>query len=83
MKKSEFANVATAAVSDIRSQPARKTPQSYPQYRQGKKAIIFYGPPELSDELKRLGIDLGTTLQEMLVEASNDFLRKHGRHRVG
>lgn len=83
MKKSEFANVAqTAAVASARVQGARKTPDSYPAYRQGKKAIIFYGQPELSDELKRLAIDKGSTLQDLLVEAANDLLRKHGKHPV-
>ena len=81
VRKSAFANVA-ATVAEKSERPPLDTPKSYPPHRIGKKAIISYHAPEMSDELKRLAIDQRKTLQDMAEEAFNDLLRKYGRHPV-
>lgn len=81
VRKSAFANVVTD-VADASVRPPLETPKSYPAHRQGKKAIISYHAPEMSDELKRLAIDRRVTLQDLTNEAFNDLLRKYGKHPV-
>ena len=81
LRKSAFTNVAQDVVKPA-ARPPLETPKSYPPHRQGKKAIISYHAPELSDELKRLAIDQRTTLQALVDEGLQDLLRKYGRHGV-
>ena len=80
IRKSAFDNVA--APPKALERPPAETPKSYPPHRQGKKAIISYHAPEMSDELKRLAIDRRTSLQDLTEEAFNDLLRKYGKHPV-
>lgn len=81
VRKSAFANVVSK-VEQAAERPPLETPKSYPPHRIGKKAIISYHLPEMSDELKRLAIDQRKTLQDLTNEAFNDLLRKYGRHPV-
>ena len=49
--------------------------------RIGKKAIVGYFSRELSNEIRRIGIDEGLTIQEMLGEALDLFLESRNRAR--
>lgn len=48
--------------------------------RQGKRAMTAYIPAELAKALRVFGAREDRTLEEMVVEALNDFLRKNGEH---
>lgn len=45
----------------------------------GRKGILVRAKPEAWRELKILAIDKGTTLQDVMTEAINDYLRKNGK----
>lgn len=47
--------------------------------RQGKKAVTAYFEPETVRRLKRLGIEADKSMQNMVVEAVADYLKKHGK----
>lgn len=47
--------------------------------RGGKKTTIAYIDPAGARELKLLAIDAGRSQQDLLVEAINDLLVKHGK----
>ena len=48
--------------------------------RQGKRAMTAYIPAELAKALRVYGAREERTLEDMVVEAMNDFLRKYGEH---
>lgn len=50
--------------------------------RQGKRAMTAYIPAELAKALRVFGAREERTLEDMVVEAMNDFLRKNGEHPV-
>ena len=45
--------------------------------RRGKKTIAGFFAPEVSNQLKILGINSGKTVQDLLTEAINDLFTKH------
>lgn len=47
--------------------------------REGKKTTIAYIDPAGARELKMLSVDTGRSQQDLLVEAINDLLIKHGK----
>lgn len=47
--------------------------------RQGKKGIVVYVDQASGRELRRLALDLDTTVQALGEEAFRDLLAKHGR----
>ena len=48
-----------------------------PPSREGLVGITFWAEPKLRDEVKRLAIDSGKPVQELMVEATQDLLAKH------
>jgi len=71
-------NLAPAAteVESISPRPAPTVQRS----RQGKRAMTAYIPAELAKALRVFGAREDRTLEDMVVEAMNDFLRKNGEH---
>lgn len=61
------------------STPAADEPAKGKQAPDGRKGILVRAKPEAWRELKILAIDKGTTLQDVMTEAINDFLRKNGK----
>ena len=49
---------------------------SLPPSRQGKKPITAYVDPQTHKQLRLLGVELGKSNQEMIVEALEDYLGK-------
>lgn len=47
--------------------------------REGKRAIAGFFSPEVSKQLKTIGIERDASVQDMLAEALNLFFEKHGR----
>lgn len=45
--------------------------------RAGKKALIGYFEPGVSKQLKQIGLDRDTTVQDLLGEALNDLFQKY------
>lgn len=67
------------AATDV--DPATPRPASTVQRsRQGKRAMTAYIPAELAKAIRVFGAREDRTLEEMVVEALNDFLRKNGEH---
>src|SRR3982750_2368268 len=64
-------------------QGAGKGPSSKQANRVGKKTVIFYEVPEAVRELKRLAVDQDRTIQDLMQEALDDLLVKHGKHPFG
>jgi len=50
-----------------------------PPSRQGKKAVTAYFEPEVVRQLKRLGIEADKSMQAMMSEAVEDYLKRHGK----
>jgi hypothetical protein len=51
--------------------------------REGKKALIAYFSPEISNTLGRLAIDEDTTMQALIGEAIDLLMESRGKHRFG
>lgn len=62
-------NIATENTS--KDDPARMPPS-----RQGKKAVTAYVDPETHKRLRILGLELGMSSQDMIIEALKDFFEK-------
>ena len=69
--------VSKAAEAESASPRAASTVQ---RSRQGKRAMTVYIPAELAKALRVFGAREDRTLEDMVVEAMNDFLRKNGEH---
>jgi len=63
--------------------PATPATASKQASRIGRKTVIFYDLPEAVRELKRIGIDNDRTIQDLMHEAVDDLLVKHGKHAFG
>jgi hypothetical protein len=50
--------------------------------RQGKKAVAFWVSPDASMQLRMAGVSTGRSVQDIMVEALDDWFRKHGLHRL-
>ncbi len=61
-------------------QPAERH-SAQPPSRQGKKPVTAYVDKEIHKQLRVLGLDLEKSNQEMIVEALNDYLERHGPKR--
>ena len=73
-RKPSFANLRD------RAEPAQaKTPAT----RQGRKQIAGFFTPEMSFALHTLARRQGRSLQDLMAEAFNDVLRKHGESPIG
>ena len=62
-------NIATENTS--KDGPARLPPS-----RRGKKAVTAYVEPETHKQLRILGLELGMSSQDMIIEALEDFFEK-------
>jgi len=51
--------------------------------RDGKKMIAAYFPREISKALNQIALDGETTLQAVLGEAIDEYLRRRGQHPFG
>ncbi len=56
------------------SAPARRKSQP-----DGRKGILVRARPEAWKALKQVALDGETTLQDLMIEAINDVLQKHGK----
>jgi hypothetical protein len=65
--------------TETRPAPQQKPEGSQPTSREGKKTTIAYIDPAGARELKLLAVDTGRSQQDLLVEAINDLLTKHGK----
>lgn len=63
------------------SRPA--SPGEAPASRQGRKQIAGFFTPEMSFALHMLARRQGRSLQDLMAEAFNDVLRKHGESPIG
>jgi hypothetical protein len=50
--------------------------------RDGKRAMTIWISPEAYRQLHLIGLDTGASVQDMGVEAVNDFFRKHNKSAV-
>lgn len=67
--------------ASIEADPAvQKAPPTVQRSRQGKRAMTTYIPAELAKALRIFAAREDRTLEDMVVEAMNDFLRKNGEH---
>jgi hypothetical protein len=64
-------------------EPARQVASTRARARLGKRAIVGYFSPELSRTLNGLANDRDTTLQAILGEAIDLWLRENGKHPFG
>jgi hypothetical protein len=76
-KLAEAFNKSTTAKYETPSEP--KTESNKSTSREGKKTVIAYIDPAGAREMKMLGLDTGRSQQDLLVEAINDLLVKHGK----
>jgi hypothetical protein len=53
-----------------------------PESRIGKRAITAWADPEIFHSLRLIAAERRITQQELLVEALNDCLEKHGKPRI-
>ncbi len=71
-------NLAAALKTASREEPIPTTAKPSPG-RQGKRVIAGHFDPAVSKQLKRLALELDSTVQGLLGEAINDLFRKHGQ----
>lgn len=69
-----LAEVPAPAVRDAEARPAKRGAQP-----DGRKGILVRARPEAWKALKIVALDEGLTLQDLMVQAINDVLTKHGR----
>lgn len=77
--KRERAAKGTVAARRSAEPAATEDEASKPPSRRGKKAVVCYVDPAVSQELKVLGAVEGRSNQALLVEAINDLLAKYGK----
>lgn len=70
----------TSAGSVAEPEPKRKYPVA--KTREGKRVATVYLEPEALRQLKRIGFDEETTVQELLVEGINAVFEKRGLSRI-
>jgi hypothetical protein len=51
--------------------------RAVPPSREGKKPVTGFFTPEISRQIKKLGLDQDKTMQDLLQEALNDLFRKY------
>jgi hypothetical protein len=52
-------------------------PSAIPPSRVGKKPVTAFFDPEVSRQIKKIGLDQDKTMQDLLQEALNDLFRKY------
>lgn len=85
-RKPSFANLRDRAEPAQTETPAVPKPASSsetPVSRQGRKQIAGFFTPEMSFALHTLARRQGRSLQDLMAEAFNDVLRKHGESPIG
>ncbi|MCC5979357.1 MAG: hypothetical protein JJU21_14955 [Salinarimonas sp.] len=87
--ESEAAEAASAAASQPATPQNTAAPESEPRRkypvaktREGKRVATVYLEPEALKQLKRIGFDEETTVQELLVEGINAVFEKRGLSRI-
>ncbi|MGY6644404.1 MAG: ribbon-helix-helix domain-containing protein [Salinarimonas sp.] len=71
---------SAAPVPAAGPEPKRKYPVA--KTREGKRVATVYLEPEALRQLKRIGFDEETTVQELLVEGINAVFEKRGLSRI-
>lgn len=79
LKKTE-----TQEKSEIKTitEPGSESPAAFsslPPSRRGKKPLTVYIDPAVIKQLKKIGLEIDATNQDMVAEALNDFFIKHGK----
>jgi hypothetical protein len=64
-------------------EPAPQGVSTRAKARVGKRALVGYFSPELSRTLNMMATERDTTLQAILGEAIDLWLREHGKHPFG
>lgn len=67
-------------LQEAEPEPKRKYPVA--KTREGKRVATVYLEPEALRQLKRIGFDEETTVQELLVEGINAVFEKRGLSRI-
>ena len=62
---------------------AATTPTRQPPSRIGKKGVTFYLEPIVVKQLRRLSVDEDTSLQALMVEATNLLFKSRGKSELG
>jgi len=70
----------TPAIQEEPALPATAAPTQ--SNRHGTKTISGHFDPAVSRQLKQIGLDQDSTVQELLVEALNDLFIKHGKNPI-
>lgn len=71
---------ASVAAEPLPSESPTSRPhilRAVPPSREGKKPVTGFFTPETSRQIKKLGLDLDKSMQELLQEALNDLFRKY------
>lgn len=85
-RKPSFANLRDRAEPAQKVEPQATTLEASseaPASRQGRKQIAGFFTPEMSFALHMLARRQGRSLQDLMAEAFNDVLRKHGESPIG
>ena len=85
-RKPSFANLrdrAEPAQVETSAAPKAASSSETPASRQGRKQIAGFFTPEMSFALHTLARRQGRSLQDLMAEAFNDVLRKHGESPIG
>ena len=67
----------TSAGSEPETAPQGQTRGYRPPSRAGTKAVVIHVEPSLSKSIRRLALEMDTTVQALGLEALEDLLRKH------
>jgi hypothetical protein len=73
--KARLEDLQAAAVATAVRRPV--PPTAVPPSRVGKKPVSAFFDPEVSRQIKKLGLDQDKTMQDLLQEALNDLFRKY------
>ncbi len=85
-RKPSFANLrdrAEPVLAEASALPKTAPSSEAPASRQGRKQIAGFFTPEMSFALHTLARRQGRSLQDLMAEAFNDVLRKHGESPIG
>ncbi len=76
-KKSQEGMAEGMAERRAQSQPRPGAGSTHlPPSRQGKKAVTAYVDPEMHKQLRLLGVELGKSSQEMIIEALDHYFER-------
>ena len=66
----------------LRGQMYSAASPTRPASRSGQRVVTFYVKPEAHKQLRLLGVEQGSSIQELMIEALNDLFSKHGKSRI-